>query len=77
MRTMRTCGGILGILWKVMGGGVAGVVSGASGLGVSEGEKERWPSLLCGDGCDGGDGGGSSDGDGGESEVVVSFLVVF
>ena len=65
--------GILGILWNVMGGAF-GVVSGASGFGVSEGEKERWPSLLCGDGCDGGDGGGSSDGDGGGGEVAVSLV---
>ena len=70
---MRTCGGILGILWNVMGGAF-GVVCGASGLGVSDGKKDRWPSLLCGDGCDGGDGGGSSVGDGGGGEFEVSMV---
>ena len=61
-------------------GGASGVVDGADVFGVSEGENERWPSLLRrdrGDGWDGGDGGGSSVGDGGGGAVVVSMVWVF
>ena len=52
VRTLSTFGGILGILWKVMGGAF-GVVEGADVFGVSDGENERWPSLLCRDCGDG------------------------
>jgi hypothetical protein len=77
VRTLSTFGGILGSLWKVIGGGF-GVVEGADVFGESEGENERWPSLLWwdgGDGCDGGDGGGSSVGDGGGGDFVLSSVV--